>query len=318
MKKSMVRAVVMSCMLSMPQISMAFRPTGDDIQQMALVGFAGVLGYRLHQQGIKNMDGLIDFCIDRNAQYYTSEARQFIQQTIKSCGVTANVIAITGLVMGGKEDISWSVMIGKNDVYYLNIPLASVNFLNDVLKKMNSNEKLTEAETTRLHTILFLINHEMNHVKKMVTGTSVALRDYPVKKALAGWIGFLGLSMYLKHKYALSYNQQMLLELLLYVPYVGYLSKNHCAEEAACDIEGIDNPDYLRGGKEWLLTDCKNYVDDLFATKLSWLQSWYQKYPDAVCSLMTSHPHPLARAEQLDKKMAELEQKHAQSPMVAL
>lgn len=313
----MVRAVVMSCMLSMSQVGMAFRPTGDDIQQIALVGFAGVLGYRLHQQGIKNMDSLIDFCIDRNAQCYTPEARQFIQQTVKNCGVTANVTAITGLV-SGKEDISWSATIGKNDVYYLNIPFASVSFLNDAVKKMNNNEKLTEDENTRLHILLFLINHEMNHVKRMVAGTSVASRDYSINKALVGWIGFLGLSMYLKHKYALSYNQQVLLELLLYVPYISYASKKHCAEEAACDIEGIDNPDYLRGGKEWLLTDCKNYVDDLFATKLSWLQSWYQKYPDAVCSLMTSHPHPLARAEQLDKKMAELEQKHAQSPMVAL
>lgn len=317
MKKNMVRAVVMSCMLSMSQVGMAFRPTGDDIQQIALVGFAGVLGYRLHQQGIKNMDSLIDFCIDRNAQCYTPEARQFIQQTVKNCGVTANVTAITGLV-SGKEDISWSATIGKNDVYYLNIPFASVSFLNDAVKKMNNNEKLTEAETTRLHTILFLINHEMNHVKKMVTGTSVALRDYSIKKEVAAWVAFLGLSMYLEHKRVLTYNQQMLVELLLYVPYVQYVSKKHCAEEAACDIEGIDNLEYLRGGKEWLLTDCKNYVDDLFATKLSWLQSWYQKYPDAICSLMTSHPHPLVRAKQLDKKIAELEQEHAQSPIVAL
>jgi hypothetical protein len=317
MKKNMINVIFMGFTLFFSHASSAFTPTTDDLKQGAVVILVQGWAYFYHQQQLQTMDNNIDFCIANNAHIYTPETRQFIQQCVESCGVTATVTAISGLIYGGNEGISFAVMEGKDNVFYLNIPFSWINFLNDMLKKMNNNEILTEAESTKLNSLSFLISHEMNHVKKMLAGTSVASRTYPLKKSLAILAGIVGLGIYIAHEYKVSYLQQLPLNLLLVCGQMAYFSKKHCTEEYACDSEGIDNTEYLRAGKEWFLTDCKNYVDEFFTKKSAFIQEWYQKYPNAFCSFFTSHPHPVARAERLDEKIAALEKKNTATHNIA-
>ena len=140
--------------------------------------------------------------------------------------------------------MSFAVMEGKDNIFYLNIPFAWINFLNDMLKKMNNNETLTEAEYTKLNSLSFLISHEMNHVKKMLSGTSVVSRIYPLKKSLAILAGIVGLGIYIAHEYKVSYLQQLPLNLLLACGQMAYFSKKHCTEEypgfsSICGCENV-------------------------------------------------------------------------------
>lgn len=319
--KKVINVRLIGVMLFSAQVGLAFTPTAWDAGYAALTGLGHVITYEAHKKDVQALDDKIDFCIANNAHLYTPEAREYIQQYVSKCGVTATVTPISGIVMD-KEEISFAVIAGKDNHFYLNIPFAWVSFLNDTLKKMENNETLAEAESAKLESFSFLIAHEMNHVKKIVTGTSFISREYPLKKSLATAVLTIGAGLYLAHEHKIPYlHQYFMLNVPVALTIAAikalYLKKGLCDEEYACDSEGIDNVKHLRGGKKWMLTDCKNWVDEFFAKKPAWIQSWYAKYPNALCSLLTNHPHPIERAERLQEKIVELEGQNANTYEIA-
>jgi hypothetical protein len=74
-----------------------------------------------------------------------------------------------------------------------------------------------------------------------------------------------------------------------------------------CDVQGIEDIAVLRGGIDWLMRDAKAYVDGLFDGPLRFLRFLYKAFPNALCSFFTLHPHPIARAAAIERKIAQFQ-----------
>jgi hypothetical protein len=269
-----------------------------------------ILSYALHQymtsgMGARN-DGAVESCVKQNAAFFSKKTHEFVQQQIKQCGVAAPVMVITGAVSFGYHQ--FAIIMSQKYGFSLNIPPADVQFLNNALER---SKQLSAQEQEKMDEICFTIAHEMNHVKKMIAGSSYGLHEFqwcPVTLAIAA-VASIELLMFHTSddtsmpfiKYGLPGN------LLLFFTCIGYVIKKDCDEEYACDVEGIDDIKLLRAGKKWMLTDCKAIVQEVLAKRAAWIQNLYKKYPNVVCSLVTRHPHPDARAQAIENKIAALE-----------
>jgi hypothetical protein len=308
----------MGFLLSMPQTGSAFTPTVWDAGYTAFLCFRQVMGWAICKNQIETMCVNIDFCIANNTHVFTPESRQWIQQLAERNGVTVPVTAITGFQTEDNEAMCFQAMTGRDNVLYVNIQWSWVYFLNNGLKKMNNKEELSEVESAKMNTLSFLVTHEMNHVKKIVAGTSIASRKYPLKRVCATVALQALAGIYLAHEYQISYTAQFLpVTLLMISAEALYAMRRHCNEEYACDIEGMEDPALLRAGKEWLLTDAQEYVDRFFSQDPE-VEAWYKKYPNVFCSVATDHPHPVARAAAIARKIAELEAEHINTQEIAI
>jgi hypothetical protein len=307
--------------------------TITDFIIIGIVLVAYVLFYFRYQKAITRFNDLINQSIKENEHLYTPQVRDFIQKTIKECGVTAPITAISGWRAGKKEEaLSFAIIPSKDGQFYVNIPLVWVSFLGDLLKKREADEKLLAEESQKLNAFIWVMHHEMNHVKKMMARKSAFSRSFPWKKAIFGMIIYTVLLIYIAHMELLNElfdllslamkkgSYEIFFDIFFNVVVVSvlvsgslgfavmsYVAYIRCREEYACDSHGIESIPVLRGGVDWLMHDAKEYVDELFDSTLKFLRFLYKTFPNAICSLFTFHPHPIARAKRLEEKIAKLE-----------
>lgn len=291
--------------------------TPQDYTIMLIIMGIHVLLYLYYQKRMQQYVSLTTKNVKENAHLYTSEIRAFIEKIVEQCGVTAQITPISGLRAGKKEEsLSFAVLPGMDGVFYLNIPLGWISFLRDVLKKMNAHETPSAEESQKLNGFVWVMHHEMNHVKKIVARRSVfsqsmLSKSYQRKIVLLSMIFQMVLCIYIAHL-GLSLSSEYVPSILIggsigfMVGVIGVVSRR-CREEYACDVQGIENIPVLRGGIDWLLRDAEAYVDGLFNGPLRLLRPLYTLFPNALCSFFTLHPHPIARAAAIEKKIAMLE-----------
>jgi len=255
---------------------------------------------------------LSDSSLKNNAHLYTAEMRAFIQQTIEQCGINVKIAPISGWKAGKKEEpFSFAILPGKNRTLYINIPFGWVSFLHDVLQKKNAHEPLSEEESQKLNSFIWVMHHEMNHVKKIVIGKSYFSQSYPWKRAIFSMIFNMVLWVYIVHTGLVR--MPHVLKAALIGGSIGFsvalmiVVSRRCREEYAYDIEGIESVSVLRGGADWLMHDAKAYVDGVFSGKLRFLRFLYKQFPNVLCSIFTLHPHPVLRAAAIEKRIAQLQ-----------
>lgn len=284
--------------------------TMQDCIILAVVIAFYFLHYARFKRSIAQYVALINQCIKDNGHLYTPEMRAFIQQMVVQCGITATVVPITGWrTQKQEEPVSFGILPSADKIFYLNIPLGWVSFLHETLKKMHDNRPLSAEETQKLNSFIWIMHHEMNHVKSMVARKSIYARTYPFKRALVIFSLSALLVIYAAHvSILLLVLRHMFFGTMIgYAMIIPYVIVVRCREEYACDIRGIENVAILRGGVDWILHDAKAYVDGLFDGKLKWLRPLYEQFPDLMCSIFTLHPHPRARAKRLEEKIAQLQ-----------
>jgi|GEM_PF-3137694 hypothetical protein len=284
--------------------------TIQDYTILAVIIAFYCLHYYRFKRLIAHYVDLINRCIKDNGHLYTPEMRAFIQQTVAQCGITATVVPITGWRTQKQEElVSFGILPSADKIFYLNIPFSWVSFLHETVKKMDNKTPLSAEETQKLNSFIWIMHHEMNHVKSMVARKSVYARTYPFKRALMIFSLSALLLIYAAHEsiLLLVLRHMFFGTMIGYAMIIPYVIVVRCREEYACDIRGIEDVAILRGGADWILHDAKAYVDGLFDGRLKWLRSLYRQFPDLMCSIFTLHPLPRARAAAIEKKIAMLE-----------
>lgn len=291
-----------------------------------IILFLYTVGYLNFQRKMKNYVSLIHKNIKDNAHLFTPEMRAFIEKTVQECGVTAAIVPITGWRHNKLEEpVAFGILPSTDKNFYLNIPLSWVSFLDQTLSKKQSNGSNGSAEETqKLNGFIWIMHHEMNHVKSMIARKSAFGRPYPWKRALLSIIFNVFIWMYIAHigifndvsSHMTEGNYDVVLNMLAIFIIFGsigfmivwsYIAYMRCREEYACDVRGIEDIAVLRGGIDWLLHDAQAYVDGLFKSTLKYLGFLYRLFPNALCSFFTLHPHPIARAVALERKIAALQ-----------
>lgn len=313
MKKNVFNIVIVFCLLINHNVKAVPVTATEAVRWLSETTAVSLMfSYALHQYMTSGMgaqdDAAVESCVKNNAAFFSKKTHEFIQQQIKQCGVIAPILVITGLVSAGYHQ--FAIITSKKDGFCLNIPPAEVEFLNNALEK---HKNLSAQEQEKMDEICFAIAHEMNHVKKMIAGSSYALHQFQWCAAAIAIAAVASLELLMFHtsddrsmpliKYCLPAN------LLLISTYIGYVTKKHCDEEYACDVEGIEDIKLLRAGKKFMLANCKAIVEEAVSKQAVWIQTLYRKYPNIICSLLTAHPHPDARAQAIESKIAALESK---------
>jgi hypothetical protein len=285
-----------------------------------------ILVYLNFQRRMRSYVSLINKNLKDNAHLYTPEVRAYIQKIVQECGVTASVAPITGFRAGNKDEpLAFAILPSQDQTFYINIPFAWISFLREVQQKIHAHEQPSAAESGKLNAFIWIMHHEMNHVKKMAARKSVFTRSYPWKTIFLSMILKISLWVYVAHlgffsmisSYIHESDYSALFDLFFKSFLLGgsigfmvawiYMAYGRCREEYACDVQGIESIPVLQGGANWLLHDAKAYVDGLFSGPLRFLRFLYRAFPNALCSLFTLHPHPIARAAAIEKKIVQLQ-----------
>ena len=150
MKKMTFKKTMAIALLLMYQSARAYNLSLADCFVLSVTSAFSASQTTKHICDVAQADLLTDCIIKLNAAFYSADTRAYIQNIAVECGVTATVIATTGKIFGGCEEMSFAVVIGKDDALYLNIPIGAVAFLNDTLQKIKLGGVLSEKDTTNL------------------------------------------------------------------------------------------------------------------------------------------------------------------------
>jgi hypothetical protein len=311
MKKMTFKKTMAIALLLMYQSARAYNLSLADCFVLSVTSAFSASQTTKHICDVAQADLLTDCIIKLNAAFYSADTRAYIQNIAVECGVTATVIATTGKIFGGCEEMSFAVVIGKDDALYLNIPIGAVAFLNDTLQKIKLGGVLSEKDTNKFDRLSYLIMQWMNRINKITDGTSLISRNLPLGQALV----FPGLSaslaLNLAHCHGIPYLYQLPLHFALAHAYSAYIVKQYVDEIYECDSKGIDKIELLQAGKQFMLTEYKNHIQNFFAQQPGFIQNLYKKYPKIICPLFTTMPDPDGRAQALQKKIEALEGQQA-------
>jgi hypothetical protein len=98
----------------------------------------------IHYEYAPYLEYVVAICQDKSDEYYTPLSRETVQTCVtQRAGFTQKIIPITGMTL--EDEGAWCVLPGEGNIFYLNMPIDIVQFLNKIEATLRTDVLMRDA-----------------------------------------------------------------------------------------------------------------------------------------------------------------------------